>query len=483
MPSMSQRPPVKGAESPSAGTCWLDPAAASCRGLWTFDGANGSTTFTDSSPVGQNLTAYGAAICSTDQVKWGTAALKGAGANSGAYAGRTTGLSQYFPGTADFAIHSFCYLQGTNGQVIFDCGYHTNAAAGGYQLYVTPLGSLQFWKCGVGSILLETGAGFVPRNTWCSVAAWRTGGNLYLGVNGTAWIAVANSTNFNGTDVTTLSIGAQIQQRNGTYDLNGYLDQVTLWIGTIPFGVYPDWLELEEIELAQNCAGAPGGLSSGKKAAGLTGLRATATRGVLGRSLSVNSAPLAGLRASVRGGIAKLVGDASVKLLGQRIASRLGTLTPNPYDYWQFTRDDFGAPGTRPTITVPASKNGVRLTFSMDGTLPYELLLNRAVTNTFALQPWLSSSRLPANLRFVLNGYYEVYYFSGGNLVLGENLGPDFGSPGGRSYLIDKISGAGTILLRFGLCHGQYPDEFAALYLGTPRKTYVYEVYVVFESS
>lgn len=153
--------------------------------LLRFDGANGSTSFVDSSPAGLTVTAYGDAQISTAQSKWGGA--------SGYFDGDTAYLST--PATSaidisssDFTMECWVYpvsLGGNNQQVLFHNSDSDNTGLMfGAQCFGNPntldilLGDGISW-----GVLLE-GEAVLVNNQWQHVAAVRFGDEYRLFVNG-----------------------------------------------------------------------------------------------------------------------------------------------------------------------------------------------------------------------------------------------------------------------------------------------------------
>lgn len=167
--------------------------------LLHFDGANGSTAFTDNSPVPKTVTAYGNANISTTQSKWGGSSL--------AISGGSDYLSTPSSSSFDFAAQDFCVelyvrfsaVSGTQVLVtnrsptINDPGFYLRLNAGVIQgLCWGPTAGTQF-----GTI---TGTTAITTAKWYHVAYCRSGGAFRLFVDGvlqgsvTSSDAIANST-------------------------------------------------------------------------------------------------------------------------------------------------------------------------------------------------------------------------------------------------------------------------------------------------
>lgn len=167
--------------------------------LLHFDGANGSTAFTDNSPVPKTVTAYGNANISTTQSKWGGSSL--------AISGGSDYLSTPSSSSFDFAAQDFCVelyvrfsaVSGTQvlvtnrSSTINDPGFYLRLNAGVIQgLCWGPTAGTQF-----GTI---TGTTAITTAKWYHVAYCRSGGAFRLFVDGvlqgsvTSSAAIADST-------------------------------------------------------------------------------------------------------------------------------------------------------------------------------------------------------------------------------------------------------------------------------------------------
>ena len=178
------------------------------------DGADTSTTFTDSSlSLHGNATVGGNAQVDTAQSKFGGASYLGDG--TGDYLTYADNADWDF-GTGDFTIDNwvrFAALGGDNNL------FSRNAIGGNIQ-----------WKFDKGSNSLKAywGGGFVRNegwtpsiDTWYHVAIERYSGNVYIYVDGTKLgTAAANSTDLTFTDA--IFIGAI---EDGSQSINGWIDE------------------------------------------------------------------------------------------------------------------------------------------------------------------------------------------------------------------------------------------------------------------
>lgn len=213
--------------------------------LLHFDGANGSTTFTDNSPTPKTVTRSGNAAISTAQSKFGGA--------SGYFDGNgdwveTPNSSDFVFGTGDFTVEAFIKIsnQGHDAAIIdfFELG------VSGWQLYVNSSGFLAFYEHSPNVSFIASGV-TVNDNNWHHVAASRNSGTLRIFVDGTKRYDASNTKNHSNIAVK-LGIGAQIGSRNSAYDLEGYIDDVRITKGvgrytasfTAPTSAFPDFEKL-----------------------------------------------------------------------------------------------------------------------------------------------------------------------------------------------------------------------------------------------
>lgn len=183
--------------------------------LLHFNGTNASTTITDSAPTPKTFTAFGDAQLTTTNPKLGTACLKLDGTGDWV---QTAGHSDFVLGIYDFTIECFINTTDSNFALIDFYGNY------GWQVYITSAGKLSFYagtsRVIVGTISVNTGS-------WIHVAVTRQGTALKLWVNGVQDGSVTNSTNMS-TRNAYLAIGAQVSDRNPSYDMSGLVDEVRI---------------------------------------------------------------------------------------------------------------------------------------------------------------------------------------------------------------------------------------------------------------
>lgn len=196
--------------------------------LLHMEGANGSTTFTDSSTNNYTVTPGGDAKISTAQSKWGS----GSGSFDGTGDFLTIPKSTYLvPGAnADFTFEGWVYLTATpNSQSAQIMGFHTYGSNADWILAVnSSLQALLYFNSG-GTFVNTTN--LVSLNSWTHIAASRSGtgsNNLKVFVNGIGQSFTSNnSTGFNGPNF--LSIGADVTGNNAVF--TGYMEDLRITNG------------------------------------------------------------------------------------------------------------------------------------------------------------------------------------------------------------------------------------------------------------
>ncbi len=197
--------------------------------LLHMDGVDDGTLFIDEK--GKTVTAVGNAVTKTAEKKFGWASAKFDG--SGDYLS-VPGSADFRFGTGPFTVEAWVYLTKWD-QVIID--HATTGNAGGWQLYVTPSGTLRWSKTdGSGYVTVGTTVATVPKNQWVHIAVSRGAGTTTttttrLWIDGGSSLSVTGeNTNYSGTP-SLLTVGAQVNSRNSTYDVNGYIDEVRITKG------------------------------------------------------------------------------------------------------------------------------------------------------------------------------------------------------------------------------------------------------------
>jgi len=208
-----------------------DPYYSAVSLLLHFNGANGSTTFTDSSSNNLTVTPTNATI-STTQSKFGGASGSFNGTNAFLSPGSAS-ASQFDFGTGDFTVEGWFYFNSFGG------ANYAPLFANSYLFYVGASGEVLVFN---GSSNVVTGtAGDVSLNSWTHIAYSRSGSTLRVFVNGTQKASATVSA----------SIGTSASNYIGRYGsvyLNAYIDEIRVTVGlarytanfTVPSAPFPD---------------------------------------------------------------------------------------------------------------------------------------------------------------------------------------------------------------------------------------------------
>jgi hypothetical protein len=224
-----------------------DPNFADVSLLLPLDGANGSTTFTDTSSNGFTVIRLGSAVISTSQSVFGGASLHVP--NTSPSTAGTDGLQVAdnatfeFPG--DFTIEVRIRIS-------------ENPAASGWAIVTNYANSTTGWALQINAsrqiALNLTGDGYdlqssvaIPLNTWIYVAAKRSGSTvtLHQGTSGST-TQVASATNSTSIVGSNLTIGGLFVTGFGWYNhYKGYIDDLRITKGVardvsqVPTGPFP----------------------------------------------------------------------------------------------------------------------------------------------------------------------------------------------------------------------------------------------------
>lgn len=214
----------------------FDPVNPNVELLLHMDGANNSTTFTDSSKNGTTVTRYGNAKVSTDQSKFG---------GSSAYFDGNGDFLQiadnnaFEIGGGDFTFEAWIYLTGYspsyNGYYIASIINKDTNNARSYVFQIS--GTSSSWTT-LGVALFSSNISYVSTqashtfalNTWYHVAASRNGTSLRLYVNGIDIGGGTNSTIAQNTSAT-IEIGSEspyFASQGYGYYFPGYMDELRI---------------------------------------------------------------------------------------------------------------------------------------------------------------------------------------------------------------------------------------------------------------
>lgn len=216
----------------------VDPVFNNVSLLLHGNGANGSTTITDSSPSPKTVTAVGNAQISTAQSKFGGASVAFDGTGDYLDIGSNSAFGY---GLSDFTIESWVYRNVSSAvQVILD-----QRAAASIQLVPTLYISATtlFYYANGGNRI--TG-GVVPASQWVHIALSRSGTSTRLFIDGLQTGSTYTDT-FNYIN-SPARIGDGNDGTSPTASLNGYIDEFRITKGvarytgnfTPPTAPFPD---------------------------------------------------------------------------------------------------------------------------------------------------------------------------------------------------------------------------------------------------
>jgi YD repeat-containing protein len=202
-----------------------------------MDGANGSTTFTDSSPSLKTVTSYGTAQTSTGQSAFGGAS--GYFNGSGSYLS-TPDSADWNVGSGDFTIDFWVRVAAVPGTG-YNLGIFSksrSSSSRGYIAYIGPNTQniyAYFWS-NDSTMIANLGSATLPLNTWHHIAIVRSGSNFTLYTDGVA-SSTATSTAAVQNPTEPLKIGTLYESTITNSYFNGYIDEfriskgVARWTG------------------------------------------------------------------------------------------------------------------------------------------------------------------------------------------------------------------------------------------------------------
>jgi hypothetical protein len=206
----------------------VDPNYNNVSLLLHGDGANGSTTITDSSGSPKTLTAYGTAQISTAQSKFGGASIAFDGSPGSALLGPSNNNAFRVQAGSPLTIEAFVRPSGNVlNQAIFAYYYYIDGGVEqGYVLRLTATGQLQFRNPN-GTTFSTTQT--LPLNTWSHVAFSSDGSTCFLFIDGTP----STSFSLGSTSYTNAQVGVGGRRSDNTEDVNnistvfnGYIDEL-----------------------------------------------------------------------------------------------------------------------------------------------------------------------------------------------------------------------------------------------------------------
>lgn len=216
-----------------------DPYFASVQLLLHFDGADASTTFTDSSSFARTVGVGGNAQIDTSQSMFGGSSGQFDGTGDYIFIDGETALAF---GTGDFTIEFFVRLNAT-GAVYGLYDARPNATGNNPILYFDADNTVKFFAFAAVRI---TSAATLSANTWYHIAVSRVSGTTRLFIDGAqSGSSYTDSNNYGNDAGNRPIIGADSL---GNVSLNGRLDEyrVTVGVGrysanfTAPTTAFPD---------------------------------------------------------------------------------------------------------------------------------------------------------------------------------------------------------------------------------------------------
>lgn len=187
------------------------------------DGADGSTTFTDSSAGAHTVTAAGNAQIDTAQKKFGTGSLLCDG--TGDFA-TSNDHADYELGSADFTIDKWVRWNSVGANQTLISKWFSTGNQRSWLIYYDGT-NIRFQWSTDGSDSTSVARSWSPSNgTWYHLAVVRTGSIIRIFIDGTqiGTDGAISATIFNGTGA--LNIGGF--NGDGTFPFNGWLDEIRL---------------------------------------------------------------------------------------------------------------------------------------------------------------------------------------------------------------------------------------------------------------
>jgi hypothetical protein len=249
-------------------------ADAACVSTWDllhchFDGANNGTSFPDSSGTALTATVVGAAVTSTAQQKFGTAAFVTDGL-TGSYVYYTDTDGRFLTGLDDWCVECFYKPTGANTNVALVTGTDSaNANFKGIRLWVNASGYVEVSTVdgtagSYATTVTDTTTINARGTSWLHIAAVRKRGTLYLFVGGSSVGTPAWSPNAQRIAAGRLIVGSNPA---ATQPLVGYIDELriqsmaTYRAGfTPPAAALPDYSAIGAGYLGQVKSDGAGGL-------------------------------------------------------------------------------------------------------------------------------------------------------------------------------------------------------------------------------
>lgn len=185
------------------------------------DGANASTTITDSSKNHRSITAVNGAQISTAQSKFGGSSIDLSAAGAYLNAASLPGL-----GAGDFTVEAWIYLVSGTGTPIL-ISTETDGVTGGQWNMQVDSGKPDWYDAGVGHVV---DAGSLPTSAWHFWAASRNSGQFRMFVDG---VQVGTTATYALTlpQTAAQAIGGTLASGAAGAPPLGYIDELRVTIG------------------------------------------------------------------------------------------------------------------------------------------------------------------------------------------------------------------------------------------------------------
>ena len=203
-----------------------DPYFFSVSTLLHLDGTNGSTTFTDTSPLPKTVTAVGSAQISTAEAQFDQSLLLN-DANTYTNYLTTPDNAGFQMGTGDFTVEAWIYLisKPRNTASIISSGSSDFGNNGGY-FVVDSSNRIQLGLPGFAVF-----GGTISTGQWYHVAGTRSGTTTRIFINGTLTSTGTGDSNNYNFSKDNLLIGRDGWDSSGNQGFHGYIDDVRITKG------------------------------------------------------------------------------------------------------------------------------------------------------------------------------------------------------------------------------------------------------------
>jgi|GEM_PF-1473807 len=201
-----------------------DPNYSSVSLLLHFDGANGSTTFTDNSPSPKTVTKFGDAQISTTQSKFGGSSAYFDG--TGDYLSIPSSNDFLF-GTNDFTVELWLYRLGASDKTLVRYGNASSTSQpGSWEINIQGNNLIGFFYNYYTSSNWLFSSAAVVNSTWTHIAVTKSNNTLRIFINGVLSNSGPFTTDLNYNNGTLWIGGTSSQQQ-----LNGYIDDLRITKG------------------------------------------------------------------------------------------------------------------------------------------------------------------------------------------------------------------------------------------------------------